>query len=209
MDALEYKAYCKEFKSVERYLRKYGASQDIVNYNICNLRGYRLEQMNDILTEAGFIYIEDNSVYDALEGNVPEELGLFKNGQFLLSGRFIFPVRDMLGNTLAMIGWFPDEYLCSLGAKYMNAALLKRGIKIWTATSGSTFDRGKGIHEFVDYHKKNIDSWIVIDDSIFEDYDEEILHHLCQTNYHDGFDEDSIVRALKIIQNDSSAPLEA
>lgn len=109
MDALEYKAYCKEFKSVERYLRKYGASQDIVNYNICNLRGYRLEQMNDILTEAGFIYIEDNSVYDALEGNVPEELGLFKNGQFLLSGRFIFPVRDMLGNTLAMIGWFPDE----------------------------------------------------------------------------------------------------
>lgn len=107
------------------------------------------------------------------------------------------------------IDWFPDEYLCSPAAKYMNAALAKHGLKIWTATSGSTFDRGKGIHEFVDYHKKNIDSWIVIDDSIFEDYDEEILHHLCQTNYHDGFDEDSIVRALKIIQNDSSATLEA
>lgn len=104
----EYKEYCSKFRSVESYLRKYSAPLDVVAYNVCKLRGYYTERMSGILQKAGFMFIEDNSVYSALSG-VGNDIGLFKNGEFLLQNRFIFPVRDMLGNTIAFIGWFPDD----------------------------------------------------------------------------------------------------
>ena len=104
----EYSAYCREFRSVERYLRSKSADIDTVVYNICSLRGYYVERMAKVLKEAGFMFIEDKSVFENLS-DCSADLGLFKDGRFLLEGRFIFPVQDMLGNTVAMIGWFPDE----------------------------------------------------------------------------------------------------
>lgn len=106
----EYRDYTKRFRQVERYLKSKSADSRTVAYNVCKLREYYPERMMPILEKAGFMFIEgDDSVYDALEG-VGDDLGLFSNeGRFLLSGRFIFPVKDMLGNTIALIGWFPDE----------------------------------------------------------------------------------------------------
>lgn len=105
----DYLDYCKRFKRVERYLMSKSASPDIVAYNICKLREYYPERMSRVLIDAGFMYIEeDSSVYEPLI-NGTEDLGLFSNGTFLLANRFIFPVRDMLGNTIALIGWFPDD----------------------------------------------------------------------------------------------------
>lgn len=104
-----YKDYCKRFRSVERYLRSKSAPTDVVVHNICKLREYYPERMGDILAKAGFMFIEGNeSVFDPLEDG-GDDLGLFKDGKFLLVNRFIFPVRDMLGNTVALIGWFPDD----------------------------------------------------------------------------------------------------
>ena len=106
----EYRDYINRFRLVEKYLKSKSADQKVVAYNICKLRGYYPERMSSILQKAGFLFIEgSDSVYDCLEeGN--DDLGLFTSeGRFLLSGRFIFPVRDMLGNTIALIGWFPDE----------------------------------------------------------------------------------------------------
>lgn len=105
----EYKDYCKRFKGVEGYLKSKSADPKVVAYNICKLRGYYPNRMTDVLVRAGFLYIEESeSVYDPLDGS-GDDLGLFKNGRFLLANRFIFPVKDMLGNTVALIGWFPDE----------------------------------------------------------------------------------------------------
>lgn len=65
-----------------------------------------------MLKKIGFAYI-DSDMFDKerlakLDAN--GDLGLFtKDGNFLLMGRFIFPVKDMLGNVIALIGWFPDE----------------------------------------------------------------------------------------------------
>lgn len=73
------------------------------------LREYYPERMSNILSKAGFLYIEDESCYEKLR-NAGEDLGLFTSeGKFLLAGRYIFPVFDMLGNVIALIGWFPDE----------------------------------------------------------------------------------------------------
>lgn len=121
----EYRGYCREFKRVEGYLRSKSADADTVAYNICKLRGYYEDRMSGILKKAGFMFIEDNSVYEDLKG-APKELGLFsKSGQFLLAGRFMFPVRDMLGNTLALIGWFPDEkkYITTPSMLFSKASL--------------------------------------------------------------------------------------
>ena len=80
-----------------------------VALDICQLRGYYPERMLATLVKAGFLFIQEEGCYDKLKG-AGSDLGLFsKEGKFLLEGRFIFPIRDMVGNVLALIGWFPDE----------------------------------------------------------------------------------------------------
>lgn len=73
------------------------------------IREYYPERMSGILSKAGFLFIEDDTCYEKLR-NVGEDLGLFTNdGKFLLAGRYIFPVYDMIGNITALIGWYPDS----------------------------------------------------------------------------------------------------
>lgn len=105
----EYKEYCKKFSAIEKFLRTRGRDQNKVVKEICDIREYYPERMADILKEAGFFYVEDTSDIDKLK-SVGSDFGLFsKKGNFILKDRYIFPVRDMLGNTVALIGWFPDE----------------------------------------------------------------------------------------------------
>lgn len=105
----EYLNYCKRFRTVYNFLVQNSKPKQQVARDICQLRGYYPERMMDILIKAGFLYIEDDSCYKQLE-NAGEDLGLFtEEGRFLLSKRFIFPVCDMLGNVVALIGWFPDD----------------------------------------------------------------------------------------------------
>jgi len=106
----EYKDYCKRFAKVENYLKLHSAPADLVAREICTLRGYYPERMVDILKQAGFMYIKEGDCDFSKLKSAGSDLALFSDkGNFLLDGRFIFPVRDMLGNTVALIGWFPDE----------------------------------------------------------------------------------------------------
>ena len=104
----EYRSYCSRFRRVVGWLRMNSKPSMEVANEICALRGYYPERMLSILEEAGFMYITDESCYSKLI-NAGEDLALFKDGKFLLAGRYIFPVRDMLGNVVALIGWFPDD----------------------------------------------------------------------------------------------------
>lgn len=105
----EYREYCRKFKSIENFLRSNSKDAITVAKEICHLRGYYPERMMDTLISAGFMYIKDNICVERLYG-IGDEFGLFsKNGNFILEGRYIFPVKDMLGNTIALIGWYPDE----------------------------------------------------------------------------------------------------
>lgn len=105
----EYLNYCKRFKTVYNYLLQNSLPKHQVALDICKLRGYYPERMVSILSKAGFLYIKDDLCYERLK-TAGDDLGLFtEEGKFLLSGRFIFPVCDMLGNVVALIGWFPDD----------------------------------------------------------------------------------------------------
>lgn len=105
----EYKNYCKRFKQVYLFLQSNSKPQPQVVKEICMIREYYPERMSNILSKAGFLFIEDDTCYEKLK-NAGGDLGLFTSeGKFLLAGRYIFPVFDMLGNIIALIGWYPDS----------------------------------------------------------------------------------------------------
>ena len=110
----EYFDYCSRFKKVWLFLKSISYPSDEVIYTICELRNYSWELgvMPNELMKIGFVYIDRGKLdLNILRKNdLNGDLGLFtKDGDFLLQGRFIFPVKDMLGNIIALIGWFPDE----------------------------------------------------------------------------------------------------
>lgn len=109
----EYNDYCTRFKIVWRYLLDTSYEITSVIDKICEIRGYSLDSnMPKLLNEVGFVYL-DPELFNAeklkkLDTN--GDLALYtKEGNFLLMGRFIFPVKDMLGNIIALIGWYPDD----------------------------------------------------------------------------------------------------
>lgn len=104
-----YKDYCKRFNSVWRYLQSVSKPTEKVVSEICTLRGYDMGRMYSVLRRQGFSFVDDMDKFEKLR-TAGDDLALFsKEGNFLLSGRYIFPVYDMLGNVVALIGWYPDE----------------------------------------------------------------------------------------------------
>lgn len=124
----EYLLYCKKFKKAWQYLCSLSADKDEVIHEICNLRGYSYERMQSILKKAEFIYLD--SLPEKLNKQ-DRDLALFdEEGNFILLDRFIFPVKDMLGNIIALIGWYPDEkkYITT-PSKYFSKACLFYGME--------------------------------------------------------------------------------
>lgn len=77
---------------------------------ICSLRGYSLERMSGVLVRAQFNWVVRDKLDIVKLSKYGDDLGLISsNGSFLLTDRYIFPVLDMLGNVIALIGWYPDE----------------------------------------------------------------------------------------------------
>ena len=108
----EYKDYYTRFNIVWDYLKSCSFEENSVIDKICEFRGYDTEgSMPSMLKKVGFVYLDpDEFTPTKLEKlDSSGDLGIFSEGNFLLQERFIFPVRDMLGNILALIGWFPDE----------------------------------------------------------------------------------------------------
>ncbi len=72
----------------------------------------------------------------------------------------------------------------SLGS-YLDVRLAEEGLTIMDKTGGSMNERGHGIVDWLSEHPT--DSWIVLDDEIFEDYEGcGILPHLVKTDFYDG-----------------------
>ncbi len=106
----EYSGYCKRFNSLYKYLVSCSRDRNEVVKEICEYRGYDVERMGDILLKAGFISINMEKVDLEKVKKFGSDLAMFSvSGHFLMQGRYVFPVRDMLGNVLALIGWYPDD----------------------------------------------------------------------------------------------------
>lgn len=83
------------------YLRKYDKSpyRDSLYSYLKSVGIFRVDSLADIA--------------QVVSGLTPEVLRVFGwdngHGDFLLSGRYIVPIRDITGNVTALVGWFPDD----------------------------------------------------------------------------------------------------
>lgn len=83
------------------------------------------------------------------------------------------------------LGWHKDKSRNSMLANYLDTRLAEEGLTIIDKTDGTMNLRGHGILDWLSEHPT--DSWIVLDDEIFEDYEEcGILPHLVKTSFYDG-----------------------
>lgn len=87
--------------------------------------------------------------------------------------------------------------------KYLNNKLRKQGLHILDKTEDKGRNRGKGIYDWIKKH--NIKNWLVLDDDIFKDYDEEIIRHWIKTDFYDnngGLQKNHIEKAIKILNGE-------
>ena len=73
------------------------------------------------------------------------------------------------------------------------------GIPIIGKTDDNGSDRGYGIYKYLMTH--NVSNYIILDDEIFADYDENLLGHLVKTSFYgDGLTEEHAVKIMKKIK---------
>lgn len=130
VDIREFESYITSFNKVLSYFEKIGSSDTYPS--LCKLRVYQDEEIIKTLKEVGFVLLPDTVDLTPLK-SLPcySLLGLeTKTGRCLLEGRYVFPVRDMMGNILALIGWYPDEkkYITT-PSKYFNRSALYFGLE--------------------------------------------------------------------------------
>lgn len=111
--AEEYKDYCNKFNNVWKYLQSCSKDIDTIVEEVCQHRLYfgSFEKWKNILSEVGISYVSSETCdYSKFESDTFNDLGLFSDeGRFLLNERYILPVKDMMGNVIALIGWYPDS----------------------------------------------------------------------------------------------------
>lgn len=71
---------------------------------------------------------------------------------------------------------------------YIVDELNELGIPIIDYTIDNGSNRGSGIKKYLLEHK--VDEYVIIDDDIFDDYDDEIMDNLVKTSFYDGGLED-------------------
>ena len=107
------------------------------------------------------------------------------------------------------IGWESFDIYCSEDAKYLNRKLKKYGLKISAKTYDDHVydrffeDRGKGIHKFLE-KVQNVESYVVIDDHTFTDFDDEIMAHLVLTDYKTGLTDEDAVKVISVLNREKN-----
>lgn len=149
LDKNYYKDYCKKFNKVYDWLCSNSHPSDVVASEICNLRGYDYDRMSSILIKSGFIKLKEGVNCNALLHKSFDDLGICKNFKFLLEERYIFPVKDMLGNVVALIGWYPDSkrYITTPSALFSKSGMFYGMEQLSETGIGKTYFLTEGIFD--------------------------------------------------------------
>lgn len=74
-------------------------------------------------------------------------------------------------------------------------------LKIHDITIDKLYNRGSGIHKYLNEHP-DINSWVVIDDFQFEDFDNEILARFVQTSPLTGITDNDMIKIIEILNKE-------
>lgn len=88
--------------------------------------------------------------------------------------------------------------------KYMHNKFSKGHIEIYSCTDQETkgWQRGNNIKKWIKEH--DVESWVVLDDEVFLDYDDDILERLVKTEWDDedgGLNQKDVETAIKILND--------
>ena len=99
------------------------------------------------------------------------------------------------------IAWFPEPFKNKnlRNGNYMDQKFKEHNLFIYDKTDDYSFDRGRGILEYL--NKNHCDNYIVLDDDIFEDYDDEILAHLIKTDTNVGLTKEHVQKSIALLYN--------
>ena len=155
--------YCRRFKKVWTFLKSKSYPEDKVIRKICDLRDYDYVRMEPALKKVGFVYLMDNNVDELLSSK--DDLGLINSeGNFRLLERFIFPVRDMLGNVIALIGWYPDskKYITTPSAMFSKQCLFFGLEQMTLSGTGKPYFLVEGIFDSISLRSVGFNSVAVM-----------------------------------------------
>ena len=83
-------------------------------------------------------------------------------------------------------------------ANYLDEKLNKYNLKIYDKTIDESWNRGRGIRDYLDNCKEDISNFIVLDDNIFKDYEEEkIMDYLILTDILHGLIDYFVDKAIE------------
>lgn len=108
---MEYEKYCKYYKVLWEYLTKHSPSIEELTKEICRRRGYKDVKRWELLfnkTGLAKVKMEDLDM-KGMRKLFPEEMGIIGDQGFLLENSYMIPIRDMLGNIIAIVGWLPEN----------------------------------------------------------------------------------------------------
>lgn len=92
---------------------------------------------------------------------------------------------DKTDSKIVLISTWKTLYNDSDQKKYMMNKFKEYNIEIFDQTIDKMYDRGAGIYLYLESNK--VDQYIIIDDDIFKDYDNELMNHLIKTSFSEGF----------------------
>lgn len=93
--------------------------------------------------------------------------------------------------------WEADKTDIGVDGAYLDKRLREYGLRIIDKTDDHLSDRGAGIKKWME--GKLIDSWVVLDDDIFFDYDLDIINHLVLTDSAIGLTDKDARLAIRIL----------
>lgn len=120
---MKYSQYALIFNEIFKDLKERSEKNSIES--LLETRGYfsPSDEFISALSNAGFLWVEN---VGGRFRNVPPEFGLYsEKGRWLLEDRFIFPLKDILGNVVALCGWYPDDrkYITTPSAYFSKQAM--------------------------------------------------------------------------------------
>lgn len=102
-----YRETCRKMEIVWGLMREYMDTSEEAMQFLNESRCYLDTEVSDFLISqgTGIVRISDSTIF----GEDRVVLGLVSDSDnFLLNNRYVFPIRDIEGNILAFVGWYPD-----------------------------------------------------------------------------------------------------